>query len=110
MKCPGQPREAPVCDWYSGDVNASVSPAAKAVGGVTPLEEMVASVGALPRDTPDRASSVSSTSEFLPPSVHSREAREAREDQGEKVTHIDQVLGEEVSVPARPGFVPANVE
>ncbi|XP_063598526.1 long-chain-fatty-acid--CoA ligase ACSBG2-like isoform X2 [Penaeus indicus] len=64
---------------------------AKAVGSeVTPIEEMVASAGALPRDTPDRARSAAP--EFAPSASHSREDR--REDQGEKVTHIDHVLGE----------------
>lgn len=60
---------------------------------VTPIEEMVASAGALPRDTPDRARS--EAPEFAPSSSRSRE--DPREEQGEKVTHIDHVLGEEVS-------------
>lgn len=58
-------------------------------GEVTPVEEMVSNTGALPRDVPDRASSTILNSAPL--------ANSGEKNLGEKITHIDQVLMDEVS-------------
>ncbi|KAK8731594.1 hypothetical protein OTU49_007382 [Cherax quadricarinatus] len=63
----------------------------KTTGDVTPVEEMVANTGALPRDTPD---SSTSTQPLLPDTLLTVNSNQ----QDGKITHVDMVILDETEV------------
>ncbi|XP_071539026.1 long-chain-fatty-acid--CoA ligase ACSBG2-like isoform X5 [Panulirus ornatus] len=69
---------------------------AKAMGGeVTPVEEVVASTGAIPRNSSERSSGNKSLGT---PDDHQQDAQKTThidQEDGQKITHIDQVIMEE---------------